>query len=136
VRGRALPEACGGENRERDGGQRELRHGQKNSILNKTPRAHGGQRELSVRQSGQRELSARRGKTELKRKPSIRLGARDDSSSSLHDGSSYDSSIRLHARVWGAKRTERAAGWAKRTEHVAGRNLTKEETINKTGHAR
>ncbi len=66
-----LPEACGGENRERDGGRRELRHGQKNSILNKTPCVRGGQKELSARQGGQRELSARRGETELKKKPSI-----------------------------------------------------------------
>ncbi len=51
----------------------------KNSILNKTPCARGGQRELSVRQGGQRELSVRWGKTELKKKP-------DDSSSLLHDG--------------------------------------------------
>ncbi len=136
MRGRALSEACGGENRECDGGQRELRHGQKNSILSKTPRTRGGQRELSAWQGGQRELSARRGETELKKKPSIRLGTRDDSSSLLHDGSSYDSSIRLRRRVWGAKRTERAAGWAKRTERAAGQNWTKEETINKTGHAR
>ncbi len=90
MRGQALPEACCGENREHDGGQRELRHGQKNSILNKTPHARGGQRELSARQGGQRELSARRGKIGLKKKPSIRLGAQDDSSSSLHDGSLYD----------------------------------------------
>jgi hypothetical protein len=114
-----LPEACGGENRERDGGQRELRHRQKNSTLNKTPHVRGGQRELSARQGGQRELCAWRGKTELKKKPSIRLGAQDDSSSLL---SLYDSSItiKLHVRTWGAKRTERAAGWAKRTEHATG----------------
>jgi hypothetical protein len=54
----------------------------------------------------------------------------------LHDGLSYDSSIRLHARMCGAKRTERAAGWAKRIECAAGQNWTKEETINKTGGAR
>jgi hypothetical protein len=108
---------------------------QKNSILNK-PRARGGQRELSARQGGQRELSARQGETELKKKPSIRLGMRDDSSSSLHDGSPYYSSIRLRVHVWGAKRTECMARWAKRTERAAGRNWTKEETINKTGRAR
>jgi hypothetical protein len=93
VRGRPLPEACGAENRERDGGQRELRHGQKNSILNKTPHARGGQRQLSAWQGGQRELSVRQGETELKKKSSIRLGVRDDSSSSLHDGSSYDRDV-------------------------------------------
>ena len=98
MRGHALPEACGGENRERDGGQKELRHGQKNSILNKTPRARGGQRELSARQGGQRELSAWRGKTELKKKPSIRLGAQDDLSSSLHDGLPYDRDEKKRAR--------------------------------------
>jgi hypothetical protein len=98
VRGRALPEACGGENRERDGGQRELRRGQKNSILNKTPCMHGGQRELSAQQGGQKELSKWQGETELKKKPSIRLGVQDDLSSSL---SLYDSSITiiLRARV-------------------------------------
>ncbi len=136
MRGRALPEACGGENRKRDGEQRELRHGQKNSILNKTPCTRGGQRELSTWQGGQRELSTRWGETELKKKPSIRLGAQDDSSSSLHDGLSYDSSIRLRVRVWGAKRTEHMAGWAKRTERAAGQNWTEEETINKTGRTR
>ncbi len=126
MRGRALPEACGGENREREGGQRELRHWQKNSILNMTPHVRGGQRELSMRQGGQRELSVQQGETELKKKPSIRLGAQGDLSSSLHDGSSYDGSIRLRAHVWGAKRIE----------HAAGQNWTKEETINKTGRTR
>ncbi len=59
----------------------------------------GGQRELSAWQGGQREMSAWRGETELKKKPSIRLGVRDDSSPSLHDGLPYDRDEKKRARV-------------------------------------
>ncbi len=115
------------------GGKENWGTGKRFSILNKTPRVRGGQRELSTRQGGQRELSTRRGKAQLKKKPLIRLGARDDLSSSVHYGLLYDSSIILRARVWGAKRTELAAGWAKRTEHAAGWNWTKKKPSIRLG---